>query len=278
MHLALNRQSTILSLSPAAGRLPLLQSLSYRGFSLSSCNVFESAPRLSYVVAPDDAAEAALLIPYEQLTRLHFSPLQTWLAATALGRAYNLTAMTLSAIGPSTWHGMASSIELPRLRSLFIPNGSYLDFLVLPVLEDVWIMTGHSSLLSLIKRSSCSLRKFTSQSGSPEDILRILQHTPKLSELRCTDLSLEIISRLTIPIPPETGSGVLCSSLRMMHLICCAHVTDYAAIAQLMESRHESAIYARETHAQLRKRGMSIEWEGQIACSRYIESMIAEYP
>ncbi|KAJ7284363.1 hypothetical protein C8J57DRAFT_1461669 [Mycena rebaudengoi] len=278
-------------LNQAAGRFPLLQNLSYRGFSLSSCNAFEIAPRLSHVVAPDDAAEAALLLPYEQLTRLHHQTPRTLVAATVLCRAHNLTRMML--VGPSTLQNIGSFIELPRLHTLFVNDDSeaFLNLLVLPALKDIWISQDLPALLALIRRSSCSLRKLSSLTSRPEETLTILAHTPKLAELHCSDVTMEVVSRLTIPIPSEASPDILCSSLTTLHLLCYTDASS-AKITQLMESRQKSALcpalslhvhsvlpteptpFTLEMRSRLRMRGLRIEWTPS---STYLKSLVQEY-
>ncbi|KAJ7292552.1 hypothetical protein C8J57DRAFT_1266305 [Mycena rebaudengoi] len=278
-------------LNKATGYLPLLRSLTYHGHFLSPCNAFETAPRLDQVTVKGGRRDAVLAIPYRQLLRLRQYMPRVLHTAASLRLAHNLTRLTL--VGMHPLEKIGSPIELPHLQMLHVIEAySYLDSLVLPALEDIFILQNILPLVALIRRSSCSLRKLGTLD---RHILAVLEHVPTLSELHCQDPDMGIVSGLAVPDP---SSRPLCPELRSLAIlfdssqdidITCSKTT------QLMESRHRSALcpplsvrlyegpgdltpHALETYATLRQRGMDIQWFPEGRWDLHLDSLYDTYP
>ncbi|KAJ7292558.1 hypothetical protein C8J57DRAFT_1180 [Mycena rebaudengoi] len=275
-------------LDVAAGHLPLLRSLTYDGNCSSSCTAFESATGLVTVRAPRNAP--LLPIPYAQLVRLSRYTPQTLLAAAPLRMAHNLTELTLFGDPPS--EDIGNPIELPRLHMLRIKNGLFLDYLVLPALDDIFIHQKSFALISLVHRSSCTLRKLGTLDS---ETLAFLEHIPTLSELLCQDFRMEAVSRLIVPANIEPNLRPLCPKLRSLYIHCNSGRDTCSTITQLMESRHQTTacsplslyVYensweltpnATKTLSALLQRGMDIKWSTVNHWGPHVTSLYDAYP
>ncbi|KAJ7292551.1 hypothetical protein C8J57DRAFT_1160761 [Mycena rebaudengoi] len=287
------REWMIPLLNKATGHLPLLRSLTYHGRFSSPCNAFETAPRLDQVTCTGGRRDAVLAIPYRQLRRLCQYMPQTLHTAASLRLAHNLTRLTLYGMHPSEEIG--SPIELPHLQMLHIIDASsYVDSLVLPALEDILIFQNSLPLISLVRRSSCSLRKLGTLDPH---VLAVLEHVPTLSELHCQDPDMEIVLGLAVAEHIDPSCRPLCPELRSLSIlfdssqdITCSKMT------QLMESRHRSALcpplsvrmfeglpgdltpHALERYATLRQRGMDIQWFPEGHWDPHLNSLRHTYP
>jgi hypothetical protein len=172
--------------------------------------------------------------------------------------------------------------------------GLLLDYLVLPALEDIFIQgTSFLSLISLVHRSSCTLRKLVTADN--EDICTLLEHIPTLSELHCWDNTRDFIPCLTVPSNCDPDFRPLCPELRALHIITdIGRDVDYSnRITQLMESRHKTALcpplslsvydieappHVLEMQSTLRQRGMDIQWLTEESRKLYSTSLYNSYP
>jgi hypothetical protein len=283
------REWMIPLLDMATGNLLLLRSLTYDGEFSSFCNAFETAPRLDQVTVD---VRHAMPIPYRQLLRLRQHVPQTLPTAAGLRLAHNLTGLSLFGVQPS--QDMGSPIELPRLQMMYIVDGSYLDSLVLPALEDIFIHSNSSSLVSLIRRSSCALRKL---GAMDRDIFALLEHVPTLYELVCQDPDMKIVSCLAVPLHADPSCSLLCPELRSLTILFdSSQDSTGSRMTPLMESRHRTALcpplsvrlyeghprqltpHALERHATLRQRGMDIQWFPIARWHTHIDSIYDTYP
>ncbi|KAJ7294073.1 hypothetical protein C8J57DRAFT_1270722 [Mycena rebaudengoi] len=274
------------------GRLPLLRSLitTYsvpREQHMSSCKAFEIAPSLQHVIIT--SLRLDLPVPYAQLVRLRSVALPT----SSLRLAHNLRELTL--FGHLTTHEPGPLIELPHLRVLQIHDGKFLEDLVLPALEDIYVFFQPLSLISLVHRSSCAVRKLIALYATPAETVELLEHIPTLAELICQDPTMSIVSRLALPSAPAPDYRLLGPALRSLHILC-SFSADYSKIAQL-ESRHKSTLCpplslsfydrnskflpprALDMQSSLRERGMDIEWfAGEDSWEHAVASFLEAYP
>ncbi|KAJ7253465.1 hypothetical protein C8J57DRAFT_1348141 [Mycena rebaudengoi] len=284
-------------LDNVAGRMPLLFSLTYH-YATEDCTVFETAPRLRHVINRE-LSSGFLPVPFAQLVRLRHPMPGTALATASLRLANNLTDLSLKSVGwiPFPWD-TDTPITLPRLRVLFVSDGLFLDLMALPALEDIYVERNGLSLISLLRRSSCRLRKLVSSSPNSAETLSLLEHTPSLLELYCADFQLSVASRLTAP-PPDPNSDapddhseyspLLAPALQTLYINFPPNV-DFPKIVALMESRPALSLYvlqlsikeltpdAKEARDFLRLRGFTVEWQVNKSPMRYLEELIKRYP
>ncbi|KAJ7144766.1 hypothetical protein C8R43DRAFT_840968, partial [Mycena crocata] len=169
-------------LSDIRGNVPMLRHLKYGDSTGVGClNAFEVAPRLSSVVL---TGKASLSLPWIQIKRLRQRIPTNLESLQQLGSARNLVKLSLNnyvsfGLPPSARQ------EFPSLRVMYLEDGNFLNFLILPALEDIYICKNLGFLIPLITRSSCRLRKFTAEDGcSHEDVVSVMKRSPTLRELR----------------------------------------------------------------------------------------------
>ncbi|KAJ6496104.1 hypothetical protein C8R45DRAFT_985005 [Mycena sanguinolenta] len=285
------------ALGAVHGRLPALRRLKYNdnnGFH--SFGAFASAPALRDVTL---SGKASLLLPWAQLERLNLK-LSNSAGLSQLWQAHNLVELSVTG-RPHEQFAVGNTMELPRLRTLLIKDGLFLESLNLPALEDLYVSMDVSSLPSFLQRSNCHLKKFTTDVQCvSSSIIAMLEHTPSLLELRITaiqDAHL-LLSRLTIPASEMTAYArplvpTLCA-------LAISNVGDALACTHLMamaESRRSSPacvepslsvldfvkwtglnLHALETLAVLREKKFTIEWlTGPQSMERY-RSWRSSYP
>ncbi|KAJ7761254.1 hypothetical protein DFH07DRAFT_425026 [Mycena maculata] len=166
-------------LTSVRGRIPKLTHLRINvvdywtgAASADQSNPFEIAPALRDVAFEDLSGLAhPLVLPFGQLTRLKAVASAPAHVAN-LQRTPNLEVASIDIseedYAPPGFLG--SPIYLPSLRRLYVSSLSFLDQLVLPALEDLYIVDGPPEpLLALCARSGPSLRLQT---------LRIMWRTP----------------------------------------------------------------------------------------------------
>ncbi|KAJ7511692.1 hypothetical protein B0H11DRAFT_1844635, partial [Mycena galericulata] len=233
--------------------LPELRTLVFTTSSRGPiCKAFESAPKLTNVVLRGKTHRA--LLPFPQLTRLRLR-LHSFESPDSLRLARNLIQLTL--IMPIGWDepsALPDPVELPQLRMLYLDDGRYLESLLLPALEDIYIMEHGKLLPGFIERSSCQLKKLTILKKDPHvvpslgrtesalDIIPILDLAPTLLELRLGPIlqTDDFIRYLIIPaadggpIPPP-----VCPQLRHLSLWNISE-NDYPLALKLVDSRRKS--------------------------------------
>ncbi|KAJ7439945.1 hypothetical protein FB451DRAFT_142534 [Mycena latifolia] len=264
-------------------KVPMLRHLKYGDSTdVESCTAFQIAPKLSSVVITG-TGKPPLHLPWAQITHLR-QRIPNVDGLSQLATARNVVELTLTNLVSLTLslalaRGLleAPILELPCLRTLFVDDGEFLNFLVLPALEDIYLSHRTWTLVSLIERSACLLRRFTTeeQCGFP-DLFPILHHTPALLDLRLMPLESDfLLSRLTIA-PPEPR--LLCPNLRSISLCNITSQNQCASVVEMVESRRASAecanpslsilnlsnteLNAHELDAlrRLRSEGAEVEW------------------
>ncbi|KAJ7081011.1 hypothetical protein C8R44DRAFT_823896, partial [Mycena epipterygia] len=284
------------ALADVHGRLPALRRLKYNdnnGFQ--SFGAFAITPALRDVAL---SGKASLHLPWAQLERLNLK-LSDSAGLTQLRLARNLVELTVMG-RPYDQLTLTNAMELPHLRTLFIKDGGFLYSLILPGLEDMYVSMDVSGVPSLIQRSACQLKRFTTDvQCASADIIAILEGAPTLREIRVTALldAHPLLLRLTIPPDFSPYARPLVPELRALAV---SNVSDEGACAQvvaMMDSRRSSPacselslsvldfvkwvslnLHALETLAVLRQKGYDIEWlTGPHSMERY-RSWRPSYP
>ncbi|KAJ7622652.1 hypothetical protein DFH06DRAFT_1143262 [Mycena polygramma] len=240
-------------LEPVHGNVPMLRYLEYTGCPVGTgsgfCRALETAPRLSSAVIRGKAS--LLRLPWAQLTKL-CQRIPNLNALSRLGFARNLVELSLTnllstqlSLARARGLSKSSVLELPCLRMLYVDDGEFLDFLRLPMLEDIFVNQNLPSLISLIDRSSCSLRRITSDDSQYEEVVPILNHAPNLLEIRFAynDSDVEsLISHLTVPSQPGGDLQPPCPELISISL--CFSVTDSERLSSLLVQMFESRLHS----------------------------------
>ncbi|KAJ7675548.1 hypothetical protein B0H17DRAFT_1207586 [Mycena rosella] len=231
------------------GRVPMLRELAYIGDSSSA---FEIAPKLFSVAIYGDAT---LDLPWAQLTRLRQPILNVdGPVYNHLASAYNLVELSLTSRVdyPSTIsaHELPHRMmKLPFLRALFIDDGVFLELFVLPALEDIFISSKTLHLSSLIERSGCSLRRFTTVEYHIrfETLRSILERTPRLRELRLGRIydTDSLIRYLTISPTSDPACPTPCTLLRSISMCDITTERVCSLVAEMVESRFDNTTCAR---------------------------------
>ncbi|KAJ6601008.1 hypothetical protein DFH09DRAFT_554442 [Mycena vulgaris] len=236
------------------GKLPMLRELKYQQsvgvISSRGPGAFQIAPKLSSVTFD---GWVSLKLPWSQITRLRQSIPDidglNHLASIRNLVELSLTGQTPISISSALSLGLpeASIAEFPCLRVLYIDDGKFLNFLVLPMLEDIWISQRATPLVSFIDRSSCRLRKFSIMEDlSFQDLLSILDRTPTLLEMRLLiseDVD-SLIAHLTIPHDADDHFRPTFPKLHTISMWIVNPRPDYDLLGEMIESRTKRTICA----------------------------------
>ncbi|KDQ51321.1 hypothetical protein JAAARDRAFT_531614 [Jaapia argillacea MUCL 33604] len=240
---------------------PLLESIKIQALPEGANPAFlAKAPRLSHVDLRFPFTTHSTILPWAQLTSLHFGVgfpglvttecLQKLQECTSL---LHCTLIGIAQVDPS----MDSPVTLPKLQSLFlhaaVDVALLLDSLLLPKLEQLRLSypsgvdpSPSRPIISLIERSSCVIKhlRLSTQFSSDEGLLDVLRNTPLLETLKVADedlvLSAHFMERLTIhPVigdDPSDHASHMLPNLRYLYLK--GNVTSSAVeLAQMVRSR-----------------------------------------
>ncbi|KAJ6457243.1 hypothetical protein C8R45DRAFT_1033020 [Mycena sanguinolenta] len=238
---------TLATLERVHGKLPMLRDLKCSDSTgVGSCSAFEIAPRLSSATI---VGKPSLRLPWSQLARLSQRIPQID-GLGQLGSACNLVELSLTNSVPLSL-ALAQTdrlseliLEFPLLRRLCIEDGGFLNFLVLPALEDLHISRHAMSLTSLIDRSSCRLQKIISFDSEME-VIPVLAGAPTLREIRLvvrSDPDLErLLSYLTIHSDSEIDFRPPCPELCAIAVYRDLNGHQSVLLAHMVESRLRSS-------------------------------------
>lgn len=228
------------------GNVPMLRQLKYGDSTgVGSCRAFEIAPKLTCV---STTGKPSLRLPWAQITRLrqrvpNIGDVQQLRAARNLVELSLTNTVSMTLLLANLRRGSQDTCisELPCLRVLFIEDGKFLDFLSLPALEDIHILLHAGSLPFLIDRSSCRLRKFTTERCNYLDLLSIFNRSPTLLELRLGLVPIlevdVILSHLAIPSNAMNDVHPLCPDLRAITFCNISDDDRCSRVVNMMESR-----------------------------------------
>jgi hypothetical protein len=179
-------------------RLPLLTSVD---FCLShklvqKIQAFSAAPQLQAVTLRGVPLLSLVDLPIHQLTKLAAAFRDSNECLDVLGRASRLSIGSILLYNPAQCQNTVAPLVVTQLQSLSLTSGSsispFLDALCLPSIHTLHFNAGrtnlvfpHTSFLSLMHRSSCSLTKFDLDYLSFSDVhlLQCLRAVPLLREL-----------------------------------------------------------------------------------------------
>lgn len=240
--------SFIRLLSPARSRTLKLQWLFVASPSNSGdqkMQIFEVAPQLRHLKVHRSFDCSKLTIPWSQLQTCDLGmnrPAQEYLRILTL--TPNLQSCNMeNIVEPASPHAIDIQVQLPKLHTFkvsMLPGsnpGQLFKALQLPGLQYLsifteeipWTETVTAHLISLL--SHCSLKKlsmnansatgFRTDGPSPEDMIRILQACPDLTELHLADicaccLSDTFLARFTCQTASETPE--LVPALQNIHI------------------------------------------------------------
>ncbi|KAJ7236055.1 hypothetical protein B0H12DRAFT_131581 [Mycena haematopus] len=236
---------TLATLDRVHGKVPMLRELRCSDCtSVGSCTAFQIAPNLSSV---NITGTASLQLPWAQLTKLR-QEIPEVDGLSQLGSARNLVELSLThwvepSLALARTNGLSELLEFPHLRLLYIDDGEFLDFLVLPALEDIHIARHTQPLASLIDRSLCRLRKLTTYIDMNFDIIPVLERAPTLLKIEIyKDPDLErLLSYLTIPPDSDIDFRPPCPELHTLLYYYDLNEHQSILLAQMIESRLRSS-------------------------------------
>ncbi|KAJ6617682.1 hypothetical protein B0H10DRAFT_2032516 [Mycena sp. CBHHK59/15] len=170
--------------------------------STEKCNPFEVAPELRDVTFEDlSGLPHPIVIPWEQLTRLKaVSSPQSHLEILRKTHDLEVASLELSSSSSPSNH---QPIQLPRLRRVYVSFLPFLEQLMLPSLEEIYLVDVQPGpLLALISRSSAKLKTIRIIGCTPSNISLILDACPTLHTLGVQimprDAAKNLLSDLTV--------------------------------------------------------------------------------
>lgn len=214
-------------LRPVKGNLPLLRSLEFactddvaNGPALITSDTFSIAPNLKEVSFISNSNPLSVLrpmvdIPWSQIVRFHgyYSSEEAGLNILKIaGPALVECAMTFTNGQKMTLNQHYPAIFLPQLRRLRLTtSGSFLNFIIAPRLEELWISgSALGPILPFLNRSSCDLQKLVIyHCTSPTSLIPILEALLTLTTLfvlfaPAVSLADELFEALTITSSPAS--------------------------------------------------------------------------
>jgi hypothetical protein len=237
-------QSISLSFSDETDKYTLNDSDSYYP-SLYPVTAFDNARNLCEVAILTEFATfhpQYFRLPWKQLTQLHIvnTPIPFIEGHEALCQCLNLVTATLTIPSDERCLHPSPITLLPQLSSLEIRTatelptacfGRFLKPFVLPSLKQFEMITmsdsrdtwSQSDLLSLMKRSSCSLERFQASWITPQLLHAFLQVVPSLVELSFPWVRREPLAMFQM-ILEEIGIGSLVPNLRILE--CNMNILD----------------------------------------------------
>jgi F-box-like len=251
-------QSVYLSFSDERHKYTLKDSNSFHP-SLYPVTAFDNARNLREFTLITEFATLHpqyFRLPWERLTQLHLinTPIPFVEGHEALSQCINLVAATLTIPSDERCLHSSSITLLPHLSSLAIRTatesatlcfGRFLKPFVLPSLKQFEIITlsnslapelddtwSQSNLLSLMKRSSCSLERFKAAWITPQLLHAFLKAVPSLVELSFPWVRPEPLAIFQM-IFQEIRDGLLVPNLRILE--CNMNILD--DVLNMVEAR-----------------------------------------
>ncbi|KAJ7498129.1 hypothetical protein B0H11DRAFT_1998796 [Mycena galericulata] len=249
-----------------AGRLPVLRKLwvqwdgagSQNGVDSLKC--FENAYSLVDVGASNEYRFIPIVLPpHSHITRYDFdAPLDTHRAMLKLAPNLVEARIHVSFDGDEPWPPSDETIQLSRLRRLYVSNAEILDYLSASVLEEAAIFYTEedtdfcTSLVPFLIRSSCPLRRLCLKGlPDPQSTATILEKCSTITELAIiiTDSASqgdETFRSLLTLLDGSRGTWVspqlseICFGFQQMKNIA----IDYPLYLRMLQSRWKSAACA----------------------------------
>ncbi|KAJ7291992.1 hypothetical protein C8J57DRAFT_1705355 [Mycena rebaudengoi] len=210
-------------------------------------DTFLNAPSLSKVVLTSSYWTPNFILPWAQLTEYtaSFTPLDHFGHLGAVPNLVNceITVQTHHRY-PRRLHDYPQSgqtVTLHALRRLVVNDDKFLDCLVTPALEELYLIGACDAVQPFLDRSSCVLTRLTLYMCDSHDIIIPLLHSiPSLSTLQIdffggAEEMSSLISALTID--PDSGTPCLCPNLTSISWTSRKCVFSHSAFADLVQSR-----------------------------------------
>ncbi|KAJ6585275.1 hypothetical protein B0H19DRAFT_1109042 [Mycena capillaripes] len=238
-----NGSAFLQALERVRGNVPVLQKIALEGWAITTGNpfAFEVAPALQDVTL---RFRPVPIIPWQQLTRLSTTCTLSTLVPI-LQLAQNLIELTAHIVDfMALPRSNPPQITLPLVSRCLLFHRRIMDVLVLPQLE-VFIVEPEtaSALVSLLLRSSCSLKKlgiYGACSISINDVTSILQTCPALVEMTVIGEgsepeNLDLLIGQLLSRSPSGDSAVVVPQLK--HIFLMAEDMDQTRFVDMVESR-----------------------------------------
>ncbi|KAJ7622596.1 hypothetical protein DFH06DRAFT_1482078 [Mycena polygramma] len=174
-------------LQPVKGNLGRLEKLELvNGRRTTIPDIFSVAPRLRKVIVTDTELSGRsifITVPWEQITHYR-GAYSAERHLEILDAAPNLLECSLAFDVDYAFDPHAPPpITLPLLRRLYVEEPGFLVNVMTPSLEELTTLHRPSTVLALIRRSSCTLKKLALQCPMNSEIIPVLQGLPSLTDL-----------------------------------------------------------------------------------------------
>jgi hypothetical protein len=236
-----------------------------------SIDCFQTASSLVDVGIFSEYRFVPVLFPVHQLTRYDID-CQLEEHIRVLKQAPNVIEARIGIdFDEEDWSDSLETVDLLRLRRLYISPAGALKYFKVPALEELALDIYREDILSLVRslldRSSCFLRRLCLQSPTAHTAIEYLQCCPSLTELLILhddgsprDEINALISALTLPNYP--GGLALAPQLHLISFGCDyeSHL-DYEAYLEMLQSRRGAENCALKSAALLIVDGLKPESE-----------------
>ncbi|KAJ7291987.1 hypothetical protein C8J57DRAFT_1274331 [Mycena rebaudengoi] len=235
---------------PIRNNLPLLKELIVApSLGVKSNDMFLNAPSLSRVVLAGSNWTPDITLPWAQLTeyKASFAPLHHFghLRAAPNLIHCDITVQTHdSTMDPPRLHDYPQSgqtVTLHALHRLVVSVDNFLDCLVTPALDELYVIGACDAVQPFLDRSSCVLMRLTLyQCDSYDSIIPLLENNPSLTTLQI-DFSggAEEMSSLISALTVDAASGGPCLSPNLTSISWADRkcVLSHAAFVDMVQSR-----------------------------------------
>jgi len=221
------------------------------------CEGFSAAPQLRHVEV-DGYNQRLLNLSLSQVTRLSLAPVEVGNCLDILKCCPNLTHCTFKGVAEFTTAHLLPPVVSPSVEYLELESGlgrfpalslsRLLDALTLPTLCELRLNTNlhalpHTSLLSLVSRSACSVKRLTLtacyiESGKLRACLTGIHSIVELEVTNCVNSSIPVISLLH-PAHASNMDSIILPNLRTLKLLTEDRV-NFGDLASMLEARGKS--------------------------------------
>ncbi|KAJ7131689.1 hypothetical protein C8R43DRAFT_657220 [Mycena crocata] len=234
-----NASPFLSALERVRGQIPILRTLNLEGSATTTGNpfAFEIAPELQDLIMN---FRPMPIIPWPQLARLSinstFSPL-----LPILELAQNLTELTVNLLDQLFSSDLTTrTIHLPLVSRCLIFSKRIMDMLILPQLEITIVeLETSSSLVSLIERSSCHLKKLGLYGNCFASLQSLLQACPTLAEMSIVvwGPEIEYLTSLIAQLSALRDDDSPLVVPRLKNIFMMVEMMDQTRFVDMIESR-----------------------------------------
>ncbi|KAJ7656815.1 hypothetical protein DFH06DRAFT_465563 [Mycena polygramma] len=182
-----NSERVLEWLQPTKGNLGRLEKLELvNGRYTTIPDIFSVTPSLRNVIVTDTellGMSISITVPWEQITHYR-GAYSADRHLEILAAAPNLLECSLAFdVGYAFEPHAPPPITLPLLRRLYVEESGFLANVITPSLEELTTLHRPSTVLPLIRRSSCTLKKLALQRPMTSEIIPVLRGLPSLTDL-----------------------------------------------------------------------------------------------